>query len=84
MVLGLVGTCLVGWLYQAYTDGEEVGVRWFTTALLAYLSLPYFAVATGYSLLISILFTGGTVWALDTLRTMTDVLRVRLNAAKAA
>ena len=84
MVLGVVGTFVIGWLYQAFVQGEEAGVRWFPTALLAYVSLPYFAVATGYSIIITLLFTGGTVWALDTLRTMHSVLSVRLHAAKAA
>ena len=84
VLLGTVGTLVVSWLYNAYVAGEEHGIRWFTTSLLAYVSLPYFAVASGYSLLITLIFTAGLVWAFDVLRTMHNVLGVRLSRLQAA
>jgi hypothetical protein len=83
-LLGAIGTFIVGWLYQAHTEGTEAGVRWFPTALLAYMALPYFAVVTGYSLIITLLFTGGLIWGLDTLKSLHETLSNRLNAARYA
>jgi hypothetical protein len=84
LVLGVIGTFVIGYLYQASIEGSDLGVRWFPTALLSFMVAPYFAVASGYSIVITLLFTGGFVWVTDTIKTLHSVLSVRLMAARNA
>lgn len=66
-VIGVVAVAVLGWLYQSFAQGEEMGVRWFTVFVMAFMAMPSIAVMIGGGLLSTLLVTAGFVYALDTL-----------------
>lgn len=74
LIIGLAGTFAIGYLYQAFINGEAVGVRFFPTAILSFMVMPYFAIATGASLVFALMLTGGFIVGLDYLNTWQESL----------
>lgn len=77
-VIGVAAVAVLGWLYQAFAQGEEIGVRWFTVFVMAFMAMPSIAVMVGGGLLSTLLVTTGFVYALDTLVSADRLLNSRI------